>query len=246
MLSKHLSNKGVHSNGWPFHTQPDNGGVYALISGMWWARYCTSPRKHLTSLNVLGCLHSWMCCMLSASTCIPQSSIIWLRHSNLFEYRSTLLLLRQRWWSLSHWNTIPRFFSCSSIECEYIKISSRYTWMNRLMQSWKIAVISHWNIEGALQSPICITWLLNVLSTVANAILWMCSGMMRICSYGLDILSFERYAALAISLRMISWSGNGVNPWLCWRSVLVNWKQYVVYHCSLVCRALAPLYVPLC
>ena len=74
----------------------------------------------------------------------------------------------------------------------------------------KITVISHWNIEGALQSPICITWLLNVPSTVANTVLWTCSGMMRICSYASDILSFERYVALAISLQMISWSGNGV------------------------------------
>ena len=70
--------------------------------------------------------------------------------------------------------------------------------------------IRHWNVEGALQSPICITWLLNVPSTVANAVLWTCSGMMHICSYALDISSFERYAALAISLWMISWSGNGV------------------------------------
>ena len=82
--------------------------------------------------------------------------------------------------------------------------------MNQLMQSQKIAVISRWNVEGALQSPICITWLLNVPSTVVNAVLWTCSGMMRICLYGSDILSFEQYAALAISLWMISWSGNGV------------------------------------
>ena len=82
--------------------------------------------------------------------------------------------------------------------------------MNWLMQSQKIVVISHWNVEGALQSPICITWLLNVPSTVVNTVLWTCSGMMRICSYASDISSFDQYAALAISLRMISWSGNGV------------------------------------
>ena len=105
---------------------------------------------------------------------------------------------------------IPRCCSCSSIECEYMNILSKYTWTNRLMQSRKIGVISHWNVEGALQSPICITWLLNMLSTVANAVLWTCSSMMHICSYALDISSFDRYAALAISLRMISWSGNGV------------------------------------
>ena len=78
------------------------------------------------------------------------------------------------------------------------------------MQSQKIAVISCWNVEGVLQSPICITWLLNVPSTVANAVLWTCSGTMCICSYASDILSFDRYATLAISLWMISWSGNGV------------------------------------
>ena len=73
-----------------------------------------------------------------------------------------------------------------------------------------IAVISCWNIEGALQSPSCITWLLNVPSTMVNAVLWMCSDTMHICSYTLDMLSFEWYAALAISLQMISWSGNRV------------------------------------
>ena len=31
MLSKHFSNKGVHSNGWLFLTQPDSGVVYVLI-----------------------------------------------------------------------------------------------------------------------------------------------------------------------------------------------------------------------
>ena len=91
-----------------------------------------------------------------------------------------------------------------------MNILSKYSWMNRLMQSQKIAVISHWNVEGALQSPICITWLLNMPSTMANAILWTCSGTMHICLYASDISSFEQYATLAISLQMISWSGNGV------------------------------------
>ena len=78
------------------------------------------------------------------------------------------------------------------------------------MQSRKMAVISCWNVEGALQSPICITWLLNMPSTVVNAALWTCSSTMRICSYALDKSSFDQYATLAISLQMISWSGNGV------------------------------------
>ena len=91
-----------------------------------------------------------------------------------------------------------------------MNISSKYTWTNQLMQSQKMAVISRWNVESALQSPICITWLLNMPSTVANTVLWTCSSTMRICSYTSDISSFDWYAALAISLQMISWSGNGV------------------------------------
>ena len=126
-----------------------------------------------------------------------------------------------------------------------MNISSKYTWTNQLMQSQKIAVISHWNVEGALQSPICITWLQNVPSTVANAILWTCSGMMRICSYALDISSFERYATLAISLWMISWSGNGVTSLTVLSFCSHKSKQCVVYCFSLVCRALALLDVPL-
>ena len=107
-------------------------------------------------------------------------------------------------------STIPSGFSCYLIECEYMNISFKYTWMNQLMQSQKIAVISCWNVEGALQSPICITWLLNMPSTVANTVLWTCSSTIRICSYTSDISSFDQYAAVAISLQMIFWSGNGV------------------------------------
>ena len=126
-----------------------------------------------------------------------------------------------------------------------MNMSSRYTWMNWLMQSQKIVVISHWNVEGALQSPICITWLLNVPSTVANTILWTCSGMMRICSYALDISSFERYATLAISLQMISWSGNGVTSLTMLSFCSHKSKTVRSLPFSLVCRALAPLDVPL-
>ena len=89
-------------------------------------------------------------------------------------------------------------------------MSSMYTWANRLMQSQKMAVIRHWNVEGELQLPICITWLMNVPSTVANAIFRIEGRLMYICSYASDILSFDQYAARAISFWMISWSGNGV------------------------------------
>ena len=118
--------------------------------------------------------------------------------------------------------------------------------MNQLMQLQKMAVISCWKVEGALQSPICITWLLNVPSTVANTILWMCSGTMHICSYTLDISSFDRYLTLAISLQMICWSGNGVMS----LTVLSFCSHRLKTVCSLlffssVCRALALLDVPL-
>ena len=36
-----------------------------------------------------------------------------------------------------------------------MNISSRYTCINLLRNSWNTAVINHWNVEGALQSPIC-------------------------------------------------------------------------------------------
>jgi len=74
----------------------------------------------------------------------------------------------------------------------------------------KMAVIRRWNVKGKFQSPICITWLMNVPSTVSNAIFRIECGLMHICSYASDISSFDQYAAQAISFQMISWSGNSV------------------------------------
>ena len=113
------------------------------------------------------------------------------------------------------------------------------------MQSQKIAVISCWNVEGALQSPICITWLLNVPSTVANAVLWMCSSMMHICLYASDISSLIDMPPWPYHYEWYLGQGTGSCPWPCYHSVLINQKQCVFYHFSLVCRALAPLDVPL-
>ena len=126
-----------------------------------------------------------------------------------------------------------KVFLCSLIEREYMNISSKYTWMNQLRQSQKIAVISRWNIEGALQSPICITWLLNVPSTVANAVLWMCSGTMCICSYASDILSFDQYACNVLTLILFSlftnriWTRYIINGFLSDTSVRVMYKSEV-------------------
>ena len=45
MLWKYLSNSGVHWKVWLFWADPDNGVVYTIMSGMYNARYCTSPRN---------------------------------------------------------------------------------------------------------------------------------------------------------------------------------------------------------
>jgi hypothetical protein len=82
-----------------------------------------------------------------------------------------LFLLRKRWFLRSLSKTMPRCLSCSIEEHENMKISSMYTWTKRPMQLQHIAVISRWNVDGALQCPICITWLLKVPSIVANAVL---------------------------------------------------------------------------
>ena len=50
MLWKHLSSNGVHWQVQLFCANPDNGVVYAIMSGMYNARYCTSPRNFWTSL----------------------------------------------------------------------------------------------------------------------------------------------------------------------------------------------------
>ena len=50
MLWKHLSSNGVHWEVQLFRADPDNRVVYAVMSGMYSARYCTSPRNFWTSL----------------------------------------------------------------------------------------------------------------------------------------------------------------------------------------------------
>ena len=94
---------------------------------------------------------------------------------------------------------------CSLVSNNYYQFANKFWHAQNTPKSIIIGIKI-----GLLQSPLCITWLLNVPSTVANAVLWTCSGTMHICSYASDISSFDRYATLAISLRMISWSGNGV------------------------------------
>ena len=90
---------------------------------------------------------------------------------------------RKRWLSHSWWKTMFRCFLWSAIIHENMNILSMYTRIKQLIQSRKIAVFRCWNIDGALQSPIWITWLLKVPSTVANTILTTWSGWISICLY---------------------------------------------------------------
>ena len=50
MLWKHLSSNSVHWKVQLFCADPDNNVVYAVMSGMYNARYCTSLRNFWTSL----------------------------------------------------------------------------------------------------------------------------------------------------------------------------------------------------
>ena len=89
-------------------------------------------------------------------------------------------------------------------------MSSKYMCMLRPIASHNMVVIKCWNVAGALQSPIHITWLTNVLVMVANAFFSTSSGCTHTCSYVSDKSIFERYFAQATSSRITSWSGRGV------------------------------------
>ena len=57
--------------------------------------------------------------------------------------------------------------------------------------SWNTAVISRWNVEGALQSPCCITQLTKVPNMVENVVSSTSSGLMHICSYTSDMSNLD-------------------------------------------------------
>ena len=99
---------------------------------------------------------------------------------------------------------------CSQILWEYMNISSRYMCMNIPRKSRNIAVINCWNVEGALQSPICITRLWNVPNIVENVVFLTSSGLMRVCSKASVISNLDLNLAHAISWCIASWSGKGV------------------------------------
>ena len=91
-----------------------------------------------------------------------------------------------------------------------MNISSRYMCMLQPIASRNIVVINRWNVAGALQSPIHITWLTNIPVMVANAFFSTSSTHTHTCSYASVRSIFERYFARATSSQMTSWSGKGV------------------------------------
>src|SRR6202040_3279467 len=82
--------------------------------------------------------------------------------------------------------------------------------MNLPIYSQKITVINRGKVAGALQSPCCIVWLMNVPYMVAKAVFHTLNGSTCICSYTLDISIFDQYLPRATSFLICSWSGKGV------------------------------------
>ena len=56
-------------------------------------------------------------------------------------------------------------------------------------------VINLWKVEGALQSPCCITWLTNVPNMVAKAVFGTSSLHMCIFPYTSDMSNLDLYVA---------------------------------------------------
>ena len=181
MLWKHLSSSGVHWKVWLFCTDPDNGVVYAIISGMYSARYCTTPRNFWICYNFREFSIPWFatfyptwhvchCCQWhvpDSRSCLRISQVL-----TLINKIATLWVI----------GALSLCAICSWMLWEYMNISSIYMCMNLSRNSWNTAVINCWNVEGALQSPICITQLWQVWNTVENVVLQTSSVLMCICS----------------------------------------------------------------
>ena len=84
-----IPSSGVHWKVRLFCADPDSGVVYAVISGIYSARYCTSPRNFWTSLKFWGILHSLIHHILSNLACMPLSSMTCPRQSVLSENKSS-------------------------------------------------------------------------------------------------------------------------------------------------------------
>ena len=136
---------------------------------------------------------------------------------------------------------------CSQRIWEYMNILSRYTCTNLSRKSWNIAAINCWNVEGALQSPICITWLWKVLN-IGMSFFWhplvLCVFAHKPLSYPIciwtylmlyhDILRLD----LAKVLHLSMYSCSAVTDWT-WFSVYCFSLVYTAY-VSLVLQLLVP------
>src|SRR5882762_6692575 len=169
------------------------GEVYAETSGMKCAKYFTSPTKRNTSGYDLRVRHSHTLAILSVSAWRPWSSIRCPRQSMSNEYRSSLDWLIYSRCFLRIANTVCRCSSCSRIVSEKMNISSRYTHMKSLRWSWNIHVMRRWNVAGALQSPCCMTWDMNVPNGLVNVVFHTLSLSIRICLYVSDMSILVRY-----------------------------------------------------
>src|SRR5882762_2786288 len=118
------------------------------------------------------------------------------------EYRSSFDQLIYSQCFLRIENTICRCSLCSHIVFEKINISSRYTCTKSLRWSRNIQVMGCWNVAGALQSPCCMTWDMNVPNGLANAVFHTSSVSIRICSYVSAMSILVRYLDRATSIQI--------------------------------------------
>ena len=96
-------------------------------------------------------------------------------------------------------------------------IFSRYICTNLPRNSWNMAVINHWNVEGALQSPICITQL------------WKCQNCRECCFT--DIL--WSYACLLISFSDIQFGSEFSSRYIMTYCILI-WERHYIFPCFLI------------
>src|SRR5258707_15724040 len=70
---------------------------------------------------------------------------------------SNFFLLMYSFLSLRRVYTQSRCSLCCFTVFVPVNMSSNHAWTSMLIQSWRTQVSTHWNVEGALQSPCCIT-----------------------------------------------------------------------------------------
>ena len=157
------------------------GGICCYV----WHELCQilhEPKKILDFVVVLGCspflnmLHlvGFSVDSLNINDMAQTINVVWEQVYFRLEGKKCA--------SLSLWSTIIMCSKCSLSEFENMNILSRYMCMNFLIKSQKVMVISCWNVDGVLQSPICMTWLWNVPKMVEDIVLYTSSGLIWVCS----------------------------------------------------------------